>query len=150
MTRATGRAPCSPAGRQFMSTLPVRTICCFRSFQGAGDRTRQGATNAQVRGGGPMKITRRDLLQGTAATALAGVSGGRAAAQGADPIRVGLLTVKTGPLASGGIDMERALVMYFKDRDNMLSGRKIELYTADTAGVPATARTKAQELVEKN
>jgi len=37
-----------------------------------------------------------------------------------------------------------------KERDNTLAGRKIELIVADTAGVPATARTKAQELIEKN
>ena len=71
-------------------------------------------------------------------------------AQANAPIRIGLLTVKTGPLASGGIDMERALVMYLKERNNTLAGRKIELIVADTGGVPATARTKTQELVEKN
>ncbi len=71
-------------------------------------------------------------------------------AQANGPIRIGLLTVKTGPLASGGIDMERALVMYLKERNNTLAGRKIELIVADTGGVPATARTKTQELVEKN
>jgi branched-chain amino acid transport system substrate-binding protein len=84
-----------------------------------------------------------------AATALTGVSR-RASAQGPGPIRVGLLTVKTGPLASGGIDMERALVMFLKERNNELAGRKVELTVADTAGVPATARTKTQELVERN
>ena len=46
--------------------------------------------------------------------------------------------------------MERALVMYLKERNNELAGRKVELIVADTAGVPATARTKTQELVEKN
>jgi branched-chain amino acid transport system substrate-binding protein len=40
--------------------------------------------------------------------------------------------------------------MYLKERDNTLAGRKIDLIVADTAGVPATARTKTQELVEKN
>ncbi|HEY2424793.1 MAG TPA: ABC transporter substrate-binding protein, partial [Pseudolabrys sp.] len=35
-------------------------------------------------------------------------------------------------------------------RDNTLAGRKVELIVADTAGVPATARTKAQELIEKD
>ena len=97
-----------------------------------------------------MKITRRDLMGVTAVTALTGFSGVRAAADAAGPIRVGLLTVKTGPLASGGIDMERALVMYLKERNNELAGRKIDLIVADTAGVPATARTKTQELVERN
>jgi branched-chain amino acid transport system substrate-binding protein len=67
-----------------------------------------------------------------------------------ESIRIGLLTVKTGPLASGGLDMERALVMYLRERNDTLAGRKIELFVADTAGSPATARTKTQELVEKN
>jgi branched-chain amino acid transport system substrate-binding protein len=58
--------------------------------------------------------------------------------------------VKTGPLASGGLEMERALVMYLKERNGTLGGRKVDLIVADTAGVPATARTKTQELVEKN
>jgi branched-chain amino acid transport system substrate-binding protein len=40
--------------------------------------------------------------------------------------------------------------MFLKERDYTLAGRKVELISADTAGVPATARTKAQELVEKN
>ena len=60
------------------------------------------------------------------------------------------MTVKTGPLASGGIDMERALVQYLKERNNTLAGRKVELFVADTTGAPATARAKAQELIEKN
>src|SRR5947207_317622 len=71
-------------------------------------------------------------------------------AQGSEPIRIGLLAAKTGPLASGGIDMELALTMFLKERNNTLAGRKAELIVADTAGVPATARTKAQELIEKN
>src|SRR5689334_16596269 len=66
------------------------------------------------------------------------------------PIRVGLVTVKTGPLASGGIDMERALQQFFKERNNTLAGRKVELIVADTGGVPAQARTKIQELVERD
>ncbi len=67
-----------------------------------------------------------------------------------EPIRLGLMTVKSGPLASGGIDMERALIMYLKERNNLMAGRKVELFVGDSAGVPATARTKLQELVERN
>jgi branched-chain amino acid transport system substrate-binding protein len=59
------------------------------------------------------------------------------------------MTVKTGPLASGGIDMERALVMYLKERNGTLAGRKVELFVGDSGGVPAQARTKVQELVER-
>jgi branched-chain amino acid transport system substrate-binding protein len=96
-----------------------------------------------------MEITRRTLVRTAAATAVAGTAT-RARAQSAGPVRVGLLTVKTGPLASGGIDMERGLDWYLKDHNNTLAGRKIEVIVADTGGVPATARTKTQELVEKN
>src|SRR5438477_10422409 len=98
-----------------------------------------------------MTISRRRFaasLAGAAVTSLAGPN--LASSQNARPIRVGLLVAKTGRLASGGIDMELALAMFLKERDNTLAGRKIELIVADTAGVPATARTKAQELIEKN
>src|SRR3989440_4149226 len=68
----------------------------------------------------------------------------------AGPIRVGLVTVKTGPLASGGIDMERALTQYLQERNNTLAQRKIELLVGDSGGVPAQSRTKTQELVERD
>ena len=67
-----------------------------------------------------------------------------------EPIRIGLMTVKTGPLASGGIDMERGLAQFLKEHNNTLAGRKVELFVGDSAGVPAQARTKLQELVERN
>lgn len=70
-------------------------------------------------------------------------------AQG-ESIRLGLMTVKTGPLASGGIDMERALVQFLRERGNTLAGRKVELFVGDSAGVPAQARSKLQELVERD
>jgi branched-chain amino acid transport system substrate-binding protein len=98
-----------------------------------------------------MGVSRRGFVTGIAGMGLASAVAPRLARAAADgPIRIGLLTVKTGPLASGGIDMERALVMYLQERNNMMSGRKVELIVSDTAGVPATARTKTQELVEKN
>src|SRR3954468_5638189 len=98
-----------------------------------------------------MTISRRQFVGGLAGSGLASVAAPRLSlAQASGPVRVGLLAAKTGPLASGGIDMELGLVMYLKERDNTLAGRKIELLVADTAGVPATARTKAQELIEKN
>src|ERR1700730_14259076 len=71
-------------------------------------------------------------------------------AQNSGPIRIGMLGVKTGPLASGGIDMELGMTMFLKERDNTIAGRKVDLIVADTTGAPATARSKAQELIEKN
>src|ERR1700751_1541397 len=98
-----------------------------------------------------MTISRRQFVGGIAGAGIASMaSPHRVLAQGGEPIRVGLLAAKTGPLASGGIDMDIALTMFLKERDNTLARRKIELIVADTAGVPATARTKAQELIEKN
>src|ERR1700682_2679913 len=98
-----------------------------------------------------MTIAPRQCGRGAAGAGLASGAAPRlSVAQGTGPVRIGLLAAKTGPLASGGIDMELALAMYLKERDNTLGGRKVELIVADTAGVPATARTKAQELIEKN
>jgi branched-chain amino acid transport system substrate-binding protein len=98
-----------------------------------------------------MTISRRQFVSGIAGAGFASLAAPNLVfAQGAGPIRIGLLAAKTGPLASGGIDMELALMMFLKERDYTLAGRKVELISADTAGVPATARTKAQELVEKN
>ncbi|MEJ8836974.1 ABC transporter substrate-binding protein [Ramlibacter sp. AN1133] len=94
---------------------------------------------------------RRDFVKGAAAAAATVAVPGLAQAQAAgETVRVGLLTVKTGPLASGGIDMERALQMYLAERSNMLAGRKVQLVVADTGGVPANAKAKTQELVELN
>src|SRR5580692_3850119 len=77
------------------------------------------------------KITRRALLGGTAAATAVALSRfpAPAIAQSA-PIKLGLLTVKTGPLAQGGNQMEQGV--------------------ADTGGGPAGAKTKAQELVERD
>ncbi|NBW68949.1 MAG: twin-arginine translocation signal domain-containing protein [Betaproteobacteria bacterium] len=94
--------------------------------------------------------TRRDFLQTTAATGMTMALPTALHAQSGDAIRIGLLTVKTGPLASGGIDMERALLMYLNERNNMIAGQKVQLIVADTGGVPANAKSKVQELVELN
>ena len=67
-----------------------------------------------------------------------------------DPIRVGFLTIKSGALAAGGIQMEDGLKLYLKEHNNMIAGRKVELFVADTGGQPAITKTKIQELVEKD
>ena len=94
-----------------------------------------------------MSFNRRRFVQAAGAASLASALPVRAQAA---PIRLGLMTVKTGPLASGGIDMERALVQFLKERSNTLAGRKVELFVGDSGGVPAQSRTKTQELVERD
>ena len=97
-----------------------------------------------------MTVNRRTVIKGALAAGVATqVLKVPAAPAQAAPIRVGFLTVKTGPLASGGLQMEQGLTVFFKERNNMLAGRPVELHTADTAGNPAQARTKTQELVER-
>jgi branched-chain amino acid transport system substrate-binding protein len=68
----------------------------------------------------------------------------------AAPIKVGVLTVKTGPLAAGGVHCEEGITAFLKERNYTVSGRKIELVVADSGGNPAGAKTKAVELVERD
>ena len=70
-------------------------------------------------------------------------------AQAQEPLRIGFLTVRTGPLAAGGRQMEEGINLFLKERNSTLAGRKVEVIFADTAGQPAQAKTKAQELVER-
>src|SRR5438270_12597225 len=67
-----------------------------------------------------------------------------------EPIRIGFLTVRSGPLAAGGAQMEQGIQLFLKERNNTIAGRKVELFIADTGGNPAQAKTRAQELVERN
>src|SRR3989475_5841813 len=96
-----------------------------------------------------VRLDRRTFLGGTAGAALAAGLAFPAIAQ-PKPVRIGLLTVKTGPLASGGIQMEQGTIRFFKDRNSTLAGRKVELIVADTGGNPAGTKTKTQELVERD
>jgi branched-chain amino acid transport system substrate-binding protein len=98
-----------------------------------------------------MTFNRRRFIQAASAGLSASALGFPALVRAqSGSIRVGLVTVKTGPLASGGIDMERGLVQYLKERNYTMAGRKVELFVADTGGVPAQSRTKIQELVERD
>src|SRR5262245_44453441 len=94
-------------------------------------------------------VTRRRFLAGTMGTAAAAMVPVPAFAQ-QKPVKIGLLTVKTGPLAQGGLQMEQGIVRFLKDRNHMLAGRKAELVVADTGGNPAGTKTKTQELVERD
>jgi len=94
-------------------------------------------------------FNRRKFLAGTAAVASTAAFPMPSIAQSA-PVKIGLLTVKTGPLASGGIQMEQGIVTFLKQKNYMLAGRKVDFISTDTGGNPAGAKTKAQELVEKD
>ena len=97
----------------------------------------------------PRRVSRRTLLAGGAAAAALGRLPAPAIAQAA-PFKLGLLTVKSGPLAAGGIQMEQGVLTYLKEKNYTLGGRKVDFISADTGGNPAGAKTKAQELVERD
>src|SRR3954466_11533003 len=98
-----------------------------------------------------MAMQRRKFIKAAGAVAGASALGFPAIVRSqSEPIRLGLLTIKTGALASGGIDMERGLTIFLKEKNYTLGGRKVTLTVADSGGVPAQARTKMQELVERD
>ena len=66
------------------------------------------------------------------------------------PMKIGLLTVKTGPLAAGGHARRGGHHDIPQGEELHLAGRKVELFVADTGGSPAGAKNKAQELVERD
>jgi len=93
-----------------------------------------------------MKLLRRLLSAGLACAVFLPSSGALAQSES---LRVGFLTVRTGPLAAGGRQMEEGINLLLKERNSTFAGRKVEIFFADTAGQPALAKTKTQELVER-
>jgi branched-chain amino acid transport system substrate-binding protein len=89
-------------------------------------------------------------IASAAAVVAASVFTQPAYAQQGEPLRLGFLTIKSGALAAGGKQMEDALKLFLKERNNTIAGRRVELFMADTGGQPAITKTKAQELVEKD
>jgi branched-chain amino acid transport system substrate-binding protein len=91
------------------------------------------------------------FMRAAAALAAAALFSFAASAQQSnEPLRIGFLTVRSGALAAGGKQMEEGIQLFLKERNNTIAGRKVELTIADTGGNPAGAKTKAQELVERN
>src|SRR5215471_3277957 len=97
---------------------------------------------------GKFALSRRTLLAGGAAISVLPVTS--AFGQSSEPLRIGFLTVRTGPLAAGGKQQEEGAALFLKERNGTIAGRKVELITQDTAGNPALAKTKTQELVERH
>ena len=95
------------------------------------------------------RFSRRTFLAGTAAGSAAAAFGFPAIAQTAR-LKVGLLTVKTGPVAQGGIQMEQGIVTFLKEKNYTLAGHKIDFISADTGGNPAGAKNKVLELIERD
>jgi branched-chain amino acid transport system substrate-binding protein len=97
-----------------------------------------------------MKLRRRTVLKGLAGAGVAAtLKAPYVRAQGA-PLKLGLICDKTGGLAEGGIQMEQGLTSYLKAKNFTVAGRKVDFIVADSASNPAGAKTKAQELIERD
>jgi branched-chain amino acid transport system substrate-binding protein len=92
-------------------------------------------------------MSRRSLL--AAGAALSMLPSRQSFAQSSETLRIGFLTVKTGPLAAGGAQQEEGAALFLKERNGAIGGHKVELIVKDTAGNPAMAKTKTQELIER-
>jgi branched-chain amino acid transport system substrate-binding protein len=70
-----------------------------------------------------------------------------AAEQG--PIRVGYFAPLSGTFAQTGRDMLDGFALFWDEMENKVVGRRVEVISEDTEGVPATALTKVRRLVEQ-
>ena len=70
------------------------------------------------------KISRRKFLAASGATAAIAKVARPAVAQ-QSPVKIGLMTVKTGGLAAGGVHLEEGITCFLKDKNFTLAGRKI-------------------------
>src|SRR3979490_1899348 len=101
----------------------------------------------RTRKGEIMKLPRR-LLVSFAALFCAAMALDDVRVQ-SENLRAGFLTVRTGPLAAGGRQMEEGINLLLKERNYPFPGRKVDIIFADTAGPPALAKKKTQELIER-
>ena len=96
---------------------------------------------------GPSGFSRRALLGATLASPVV-----LRHALGEEPIKIGMPCALTGPGGEVGEQMRRGAEFWAKsvNAKGGLLGRPIRLYVQDTAGDPATAVRKAQDVVERD
>jgi len=99
-----------------------------------------------------MSLTRRHVLAGSAASAVALASGfPRPAIAASDPIRIGFLPALTGPSSSTGVAINRGTELAVEEINNAggVNGRKVELVVRDTQSDPTKAVNGVAELVNR-
>jgi branched-chain amino acid transport system substrate-binding protein len=95
-----------------------------------------------------MGITRRAALASAAALSALGVFG-PAAAQGNEPIKIGVLIAMSGPAAAYGAEERRAIEAVFSqiNAQGGITGRKVELVVRDTKTNPTEAARLANQVI---
>lgn len=94
-----------------------------------------------------MSLTKRHAL---IALGLAGFGalGASAAAQAAEPLRIGLIATYSGPYADYGRQFDAGIALFLQERGGQIAGRPVQILKKDTAGAaPDAAKRLAQELV---
>ncbi|WP_295524245.1 ABC transporter substrate-binding protein [uncultured Pseudacidovorax sp.] len=95
-----------------------------------------------------MTVTKRSAL-GAIAVACLGLMG--AAAQAAEPLRIGLIATYSGPYADYGRQFDAGVALYLKEHGGKIAGRAVEIVKKDTAGpAPDAAKRIAQELIVRD
>lgn len=95
-----------------------------------------------------MTVTKRSAL-GAIAVACLGLLG--AAAQAAEPLRIGLIATYSGPYADYGRQFDAGVALYLKEHGGKIAGRTVEIVKKDTAGpAPDAAKRIAQELIVRD
>ena len=89
-------------------------------------------------------VKRRTLVLGAAAAPF-----GFAAAQSAEPLRIGWLAALTGPSSAPAVGFNRGVTLAAAELNagGGVRGRRIELVTRDTQGDPARAANAAKDLI---
>src|SRR5258708_9782506 len=62
-----------------------------------------------------------------------------------EPVRIGFLTVRTGPLAAGGRQMEEGINLLLNEPNYAFAARKGDIIFPDTAGGPRIAKKQTPE-----
>src|SRR5262249_22631749 len=88
----------------------------------------QGEIGMSVRNS-KVGMSRRTLLKAGAAISV--FPAPRVFAQSSEPLKIGFLTVLTGPLAAGGKQQEEGAALFLKERNGMIGSRKV---VADYSG----------------
>jgi branched-chain amino acid transport system substrate-binding protein len=91
-----------------------------------------------------MHLFRRTLVAACTATAFV------AAAQSADPVKVGLMSTLSGPGAGLGVDIRDGFQLAVKLAGNKLGGRPAEVVVADDQASPDVGRQTAERLVKRD
>ncbi|HLG73575.1 MAG TPA: ABC transporter substrate-binding protein [Chloroflexota bacterium] len=117
------------------------------SLAACGGTQAAAPSPAPASSGGAAKPATAAAAPASASVKPAASAPGASAASG-EPIKIGFVTDLTGPTANEGKDNLDAFTLYLDSIDNTVSGRKIQVITADAAGQPDAALTKTKELVE--